>query len=89
MGILVDQAEALRARLSREGGYLCGAGLSCGETVARGRPRGLDARYGLSRVARAGGAESPEIHANGIFNADGVMSSPAGLRWLVDEGETS
>jgi hypothetical protein len=25
----------------------------------------------------------------GIFNADGVMSSLAGLRWLVDEGETS
>jgi hypothetical protein len=24
-----------------------------------------------------------------IFNADGVMSSLAGSRWLVDEGETS
>ena len=35
-------------------GYLhVGAGLSCGEAVARMHLRGLDARYGLSRVARA------------------------------------
>ena len=51
--------------------------------------RGLDARYGLPRVADAWVAESPKIHANGIFNADGMLSSLAGLRWLVDEGETS
>ena len=33
--------------------------------------------------------QAEALHANGIFNADGVMSSLPGLRWLVDEGETS
>ena len=32
---------------------------------------------------------TPEIHANGIFNADGMMFSLAGWRLVVDEGETS
>jgi hypothetical protein len=32
---------------------------------------------------------TPEIHADGIFNADGMMFSLAGWRVVVDEGETS
>jgi hypothetical protein len=51
--------------------------------------RGLDARCGLPRVAQAWVAESPKIHANGILNADGMLSSLAGWRLVVDEGETS
>jgi hypothetical protein len=49
---------------------------------------GLDARYALLRRTSLSSRES-EIHANGIFNADGMMFSLADWRLVVDEGETS